>query len=53
MNDTSDLRKLQEELLDGARDPDVMSSECYGGGGGTQSAAPGCSDIADVDEVAD
>jgi hypothetical protein len=31
---------------------DVMSSKCFGGGGATTSAAPGCADLSDQDTLA-
>lgn len=48
------LDELADELLAGAteREPEIMSSKCYGGGGATTGSSPGCDDIAEADDVA-
>lgn len=48
------LAQLADELLasGSGRQPEIMSSKCHGGGGGTTGSSPGCSDIAEADDVA-
>ena len=40
-----DLDALARKLTSAAAPPDIMNSQCNGGGGSTTGASPGCEDM--------
>jgi hypothetical protein len=50
--DDDRIQQVADSFLKTTQTPDIMSSQCRGGGGSTQGQAPGCSDMAEADMIA-